>query len=98
MKRRKFLAQSAAGLTFAMIGQGLWSCRQKQLVKVTKFDFKPYRPGETLGNVYQVTPDDRFYIHTYYDVCPFSPSGRFLAVSKLSIQGRHPVLGETADV
>jgi hypothetical protein len=64
----------------------------------TTYAFKPYRPDETMVPVIQVTPDDGYYIHTFYDVCPFSPSGRYLAVTRIPFQDRGPVLGETADV
>ena len=97
MKRRKFIARSSAGLIFTLVSQGIWSCEQKKSQGL-KFDLKPYRPGKTMGKVHQVTPDDGFYINTYYDVCPFSPTGRFLAVSKLPFQGRYSELGETADI
>jgi len=63
-----------------------------------KYRFEAYRPGKTLAPVMRVTPDDGLYIHTFYDVCPFSPSGRYLAVTRLPFQHRAPVLGEQADV
>ena len=46
----------------------------------------------------RITPPDGYYIHTYYDVCPFSPSGRYLATTRLPYQDRVPVLGDTAEV
>lgn len=61
-------------------------------------EFRPYRPGKTVGKVTCVTPDDGHYIHTFYDVCPFSPSQKYLAVSRLPYQDREPVLGDKADV
>jgi hypothetical protein len=45
-----------------------------------------------------VTPDDGFYIHTFYDVCPLSPSQQFLVVTKLPYQGQAPRWGDTAEV
>jgi hypothetical protein len=60
--------------------------------------FRPYRPGETLGKVSCVTPDDGYYVHTFYDVCPFSPSQKYLAVTRLPYQDREPVFGDRADV
>jgi hypothetical protein len=60
--------------------------------------FRSYRQGETFGKVFSVTPDDGFYLQTFYDVCPFSPSGRYLAVTRLPFQNRQPNLGDTADV
>jgi len=54
--------------------------------------------GNASVPIRKVTPDDGYYVHTYYDVCPFSPSGRYLAVTRLPYQDRIPVLGDTADV
>ena len=62
------------------------------------YRFQPWRAGKTLGPVVQVTPDDGFYVQTYFDVCAFSPSQRFLAATRVPFQGRMPVLGDTADV
>ncbi|MBT4814686.1 MAG: hypothetical protein HN742_03580 [Lentisphaerae bacterium] len=64
----------------------------------TPFRFAEYRPGKTLGPVTCVTPDDASYIHTFYDICPWSPSQRYLLVSRLPFQDREPVFGDTADV
>lgn len=60
--------------------------------------FLPYRPGKTPCPVLRVTPGDGFYIHTFPDICPFSPSQRFLAVSRLPFQDREPRLGDLCDV
>ncbi len=62
------------------------------------FNFKTYRPGRTLGRVTQVTPEDGAYIHSFFDICPFSPSQRYLAVTRLPFQHTEPVYGDTADV
>ena len=96
MDRRKFL-KTSAGLMAAGVLGGCWSVSRPTPGKA-KFVFRCYRPGETLGIVRCVTPDDGFYLHTYYDVCPFSPSQRYLAVTRVPYQDRIPALGETADV
>ncbi len=96
MNRRKFF-RTSAGLLAAALMPGVWSC-QRQISKKKKFKFKPYKPGETFVPVVQVTPDDGFYVHTYYDVCSISPSQRYLAATKLPFQDRLPVLGDTAEV
>jgi len=44
-----------------------------------------------------VTPPDGFYVFTYYDVCPLSPSQRYLATTRLPQQDRVPRFGETAE-
>ena len=46
----------------------------------------------------RVTPRDAPYVHTYYDVCPFSPSQRYLAVTRLPFEDRTAVLGDTAQI
>jgi len=62
------------------------------------YAFKPWRPGKTAAPVTRVTPEDGFYVHTYFDVTPFSPSGRYFAVTRLPFQFRLPVLGDKAEV
>ena len=54
------------------------------------FDFRPYRPGKTLCPITCITPDDGLYIHTFFDVCPWSPSQRYLACLRLPTQSRPP--------
>jgi len=62
------------------------------------YAFKPWNPGKTLAPVTRVTPGDGFYVHTYFDVTPFSPSQRYFAVTRLPFQYRQPVLGDEAEV
>jgi len=96
MNRRQFLATSA-GMAAIPLAGGAWAVEHRPSA-AKRFRFKPYRGGKTLAPVTQVTPDDGFYVHTYYDVCPFSPTQRFLAVTRLPYQNRIPVLGDTAEV
>jgi len=93
--RREFL-RTSAGLFAVAQGAGSWAVGKPES-KEEPFDFRPYR-GETLGPVTCVTPADGLYVHTYYDVCPFSPSGRYLAATRVPFQDRLPRLGDTADV
>ena len=81
----------------AAIAPGVWSCLTAAEGRKKKYDFIPYQ-GPGLAPVVRVTPDDGFYVHTYYDVCPWSPSGRYLAASRLPYQDHNAVLGDTADV
>ncbi len=90
--RRSF----AAGLCAAFVS-GRVRAQERQRRK-RAFDFRPYRKTPTLAPVTCVTPDDGFYIHTFFDVCPFSPSGRYLAVLRLPFQDRKPDWKDTADV
>jgi hypothetical protein len=90
--RRRFITGVSAAI--------LSGCARKEdMARSPKpFDFRPYRAGQTLAPVTCVTPDDGFYIHTFFDVCPWSPSQRYLACLKLPFQDRKPVHGDTADV
>jgi hypothetical protein len=92
LNRRQFLATSAA-LT-AVVPTGAWA-QQHELGKPRPLKFKKI---DAAAPVTQVTPPDGFYVHTYYDVCPFSPSGRYLAATRIPFQDRAAVLGNTADV
>lgn len=55
-------------------------------------DFSPRVP------VHCVTPDLPGAIHRFYDSSPFSPSGRYLAVTRLPFEDRLPGPGEIAEV
>ncbi len=97
MKRREFIHHSSAGLLFSWLAPQQWKCDQRWS-NSKKIRFKPYRSGRTLGKVYQVTPDDGFFANTYYDICPFSPSQRYLALTKFPYQDRITKLGDVAEV
>lgn len=91
MNRREF-AHTSAGMLAVALSPGVWSCRGPRSNKKS-YEFKVYPSGIT-----KVTPDDGLYVHTYYDVCPFSPSQRYLAATKLPHQDHNALFGETADV
>ncbi|MGA1495968.1 MAG: hypothetical protein ACO37D_11285, partial [Rhodothermales bacterium] len=63
-----------------------------------RLTFRRYRPGQTIGQVMVVTPDDGFYLHTFYDECPFSPSERYLCVNRIPYQGQFPKYGDLCDI
>ena len=46
----------------------------------------------------RVTPEDGSYVHTYFDVTPFSPSQRYFAVTRVPVLAQPPVLGDEADI
>jgi hypothetical protein len=96
MKRRDFVRTSAGFLATAAM-PGVWAGKRPVSEK-RRYNFTSYRSGQFLAPITRVTPKDGFYVHTYYDVCPFSPSQRYLAVTRLPYQDRVPVLGEVADV
>jgi len=103
MNRREFISYTSAGFVAIMAssctqtGSGAWKCAVPKYKK-TSYKFRPYRPGQTLGKVMWVTPTDGAYLHTFYDICPFSPSQRYLAVTKFPFEDREPKLGDIADV
>lgn len=96
MRRRDFLLTSAGLLLCPLAGGGF--AVENRFGKKRSFRFQPYQNGKTLAPIQQVTPNDGFYVHTYYDVCPFSPTQRYLAVTRLPYQTKVPVLGDTAEV
>ncbi len=96
MKRRQFF-RTSAGFSAILIMPGIWSC-QRPAGKKRSYDFKAYQSPGQLAPVIRVTPDDGYFVHTYFDVTPFSPSGRYMAVSKLPFQDHIPSLGDLAEV
>lgn len=97
MTRSTFIQKTSAGFSAIMIAPGLWSFVPKKGIKHS-YKFRAYRPGRFLAPVTCVTPNDGFYVHTFYDVVPWSPNERFLTVTKLPYQGKTPVWGDTAEV
>jgi hypothetical protein len=54
------------------------------------FDFRTYRDTVTACPVYSITPADGYYLHTFYDICPWSPSQRYFVCTKFPFQDREP--------
>jgi hypothetical protein len=96
MKRRNFLRTSAGFIAINSI-PGVFLIRNNHSVP-GKYKFRDYRKNKSFGKVKIVTPDDGFYIHTFFDVCPFSPSQKYLAVNKLPYQGRQAKFGDKTDI
>jgi hypothetical protein len=94
--RRRFLTTSA-GLSAIALSPYSWAIERKKTQKI-QVRFETYAPGKTVGKVMSITPHDHHFVHTYYDICPFSRSQRFIAATRLSIHDRIPILGDTADV
>lgn len=97
MKRKEFLTTSA-GFLAIMTLPGVFSINCTRKSSARSFKFRDYRKGETFGNVKIVTPDDGYYIHTFYDIIPFSPSQKLLAVNKLPYQGGDIKYGDELDI
>jgi len=96
MNRRQFL-RTSAGFGAIMLSPGVFSvltsCSREE-----SYPFRDYQKQKSLVPVKIVTPDDGYYLHTFYDVSPFSPSGKLLAVTKLPFQDRRPEFGDTAEI
>lgn len=92
MRRREFSAAVSAAII-----SGKLRAEDKRRNKTT-VEFRSYRAGNTLAPITCITPDDGFYIHTFFDVCPWSPSSRYLACLRLPFQDRLPDWRDTADV
>jgi hypothetical protein len=96
VNRKDFVLTSAGFLATAIL-PGIWSCSRPLLDK-KKYSFKSIKSDQIRVPVVRVIPDDGFYVHTYFDVTPFSPSQRYFAVTKLPFQDHIPQLGDTAEV
>lgn len=57
-----------------------------------------YRRGETAVPVHLVTPPELDVLHTFFDVGPLSPSGRYLVVLSLPFMSRIPLPGDAAQI
>jgi hypothetical protein len=55
-------------------------------------DFAPRVPVQC------VTPGETGFIHRYYDSSPFSPSGRYFAITRLPFEDRLPRPGDVAQI
>ncbi len=96
MKRREFL-RTSAGLAAFMVMPGCYSIQNTGNTPVS-FRFREYRKESSFGRVQIVTPDDGYYLHTFFDVCPFSPDQKLLAVTRFPFQNREVKYGDTADI
>ncbi len=97
MKRREFIGKTSTGLGAVLLAPGIMSF-QFGKEKKRSFKIRQYRPGRFLAPVQCVTPDDGFYLHTFYDVCPLSPSQQYLAVTKFPYQQKTPRWGDEAEI
>lgn len=97
MNRRRFIYNTSAGIAATWLSPRVWATSFDP-GNWKRYDFKSFREGQYAVPVTRVTPGDGFYLHTFYDVCPWSPSGNFLAVTKFPYQGKKPQWGDIADV
>ncbi|QPM92550.1 TolB family protein [Pseudooceanicola algae] len=59
---------------------------------------RPYRPESSRVPVQVMTPAGGHYMTTFFDIDPVSPSGRYLAVTKVPFIWRIPYVGDPAQV
>jgi hypothetical protein len=95
--RRDFIKNSALAGSLAalpMVGThaiaGASGSMNVPAGRKVSYDFNPYRETITKCPVYRVTPDDGYYLQTFYDINPWSPSQRYLACTKFPFQDREP--------
>jgi hypothetical protein len=98
----KHFARTSAGRLARLISPGLRESRCPG-PEETPVELRPYRPGTGPYPLWSLEPAGEAaraydYIHTFFDICPFSPDGRYLAVTRLPYADRQPTLGDTADV
>ena len=60
--------------------------------------FPRYTAFDPLIPVWCVTPETGRTIHRFFDTSPFSPSGRYLALTRLPFEDRLPQPGDVAEV
>ncbi|RIH66113.1 hypothetical protein D1164_07585 [Mariniphaga sediminis] len=99
MDRRKFVYTSC-GVAALSVVPGLWNILHPAFKK-RKFNICRYKPEsfDLEVPVYKITPDDGHYNFTYYDIPAHSPSGRYIAVTRVPfVEDRLPKYGETAEV
>ena len=97
MQRRQFIHKTSAGIAAFLIAPGVWSLPNAKK-NIKQFKFWEYITGRFLAPVTCVTPDDGFYVHTFFDVIPWSPSQNLLTVTKLPYQEKTPRWGDVAEV
>ena len=97
MNRKNFITTSAGFLAFMTV-PGCYLIQNKEKKSLKKFKFRNFREDTSYGKIKIVTPDDGYYIQTFFDVCPFSPGQKYLAVSKLPYQDRDAKYGDTTDI
>lgn len=97
MRRRDFIGRTSVGLGAVLLAPGILSFQFRKGSK-RSFKIKQYRHGRFLVPIKYLTPEDGFYLHTFYDVCPLSPSQRYLTVINFPYQQKTPMWGDEAEI
>jgi len=101
-KRRDFLKRSVMGI--GGIGLATTFCNPvgKKKMASLKYDFDNlfprYKLFDPLVPIWCVTPKLDRCIHRFHLSSPFSPSGRYLGLTRLSREDRSPEPGEPAEI
>lgn len=98
--RRDFLKISMAGLGMGLAGS--LSCFSGQNNGDIVYDldkhFSRYTKYDPMVPIWNVTPDLDRCIHRFHSSSPFSPSGRYLGLTRLPREDRPPEPGEVAEI
>ncbi len=97
MNRRAFIKTTSAGFSAVALTPFTWGVNTPKS-EWKHYKFRSYQPKSSPSEVLCVTPQDGAYLHTFFDVCPFSPSGRYLAVTKFPFEDRDVSYGDIAEV
>lgn len=102
INRREFLANGsrlAAGAAALSLGSRLAAGASEQAAKIDLSDsFPRYTKFDPKVPVYCVTPQLDGCFHRFFNTSPISPSGRYLAVTRLLHEDRLSAPGEQAEV
>lgn len=100
--RRFFLKNSMLGTGGLLIGTAFCSSSKNSSSKKFIYDanniFPRYTGFDPLVPVRCVTPDIDRCIHRFHSSSPFSPSGRYLGLTRLSCEDRPPEPSEPAEI
>ncbi len=102
--RKQFIQTGLMGLS--AMGIGPWMLKTNEL---TRFPYEPnqynldqyfprYKDFAPMVPVWNVTPDIDRCIHRFHLSSPFSPSGRYLGLTRLLREDRAPKPGEIAEI
>jgi hypothetical protein len=64
----------------------------------SQLPFPRYRDFDPIVPVWCVTPDRGGALHRFFDTSPFSPSGRYLGLTRMRSEDRLPQPGEAAEI
>lgn len=78
--------------------KGLIRSDEWKAPNMTSFQMRPFQASSNSYEVSVVSPCDGHYMTTFFDVPTVSPSGRFLAVTKVPFIDRTPLPGDLAEV